>query len=400
MNTIQGIQYIVNASPDHGKGPAFLSPVETAAVQAFHEALPEYARTALVPLPELAENLGIKAAFIKDESTRFGLKAFKGLGGSYAVFRAVCDRLGLDYRETTFSDLQSADVHRQIAALHFVTATDGNHGKGVAWAAAKIGCQAHVYLPKGSAAARAQAIRDIGNSEAVITEWGYDDTVRYAAKLADKHDWVLIQDTSWPGYEDTPRTIIQGYTTMCREASEQLEELGLAPTHVFLQAGVGAMAGGVLGWLRNRYPDSDLTAAIVEPTEAACIFESVAAADGKMHPAEGSGRTIMAGLNCGEVCPLTWPILLRQTDAWFSCPDEVAVQGMRYLNRAGVVSGESGAVTAGLASLMAQDAFADVKKALKLNRDSVLLLFSTEGDTDPEAYREIVNVRRAQTSAC
>ena len=400
MNTIQGIQYIVNASPDHGKGPAFLSPVETAAVQAFHEALPEYARTALVPLPELAESLGIKAAFIKDESTRFGLKAFKGLGGSYAVFRAVCDRLGLDYRETTFSDLQSADVHRQIAALHFVTATDGNHGKGVAWAAAKIGCQAHVYLPKGSAAARAQAIRDIGNSEAVITEWGYDDTVRYAAKLADKHDWVLIQDTSWPGYEDTPRTIIQGYTTMCREASEQLEELGLAPTHVFLQAGVGAMAGGVLGWLRNRYPDSDLTAAIVEPTEAACVFESVAAADGKMHPAEGSGRTIMAGLNCGEVCPLAWPILLRQADAWFSCPDEVAVQGMRYLNRAGVVSGESGAVTAGLASLMAQDAFADVKKALKLNRDSVLLLFSTEGDTDPEAYREIVNVRRAQTSAC
>ena len=390
MNTIQGIQYIVNASPDHGKGPAFLSPAETAAVLAFHEALPEYAPTALVPLPELAESLGIKAAFIKDESTRFGLKAFKGLGGSYAVFRAVCDRLGLDYRETSIEELQSDKVHRQIAELHFVTATDGNHGKGVAWATAKLGCQAHVYLPKGSVQARAQAIRDIGNSEAVITEWGYDDTVRYAAKLADENNWVLIQDTSWPGYEDIPRTIIQGYTTMCREASEQLEKLGLAPTHVFLQAGVGAMAGGVLGWMRSRYPDSDLTAAIVEPTEAACVFESVAAADGKTHPAAGSGRTIMAGLNCGEVCALAWPILLRQADVWFSCPDQVAVQGMRFLNRAGVVSGESGAVTAGLASLMAQDAFADVKKALKLNRDSVLLLFSTEGDTDPEAYREIV----------
>ena len=400
MNTIQGIRYIVNASPDHGKGPAFLSLAETADVQVFHEALPEYAPTALVPLPELAENLGIKAAFIKDESSRFGLKAFKGLGGSYAVFRAVCDRLGLDYRETSFSELQSDKVHRQIAELHFVTATDGNHGKGVAWAAAKLGCHAHVYLPKGSVQARAQAIRDIGNTEAVITEWGYDDTVRYAAKLADEQGWVLIQDTSWPGYEDIPRAIIQGYTTMCREASEQLEELGLAPTHVFLQAGVGAMAGGVLGWLRNRYPDSDLTAAIVEPTEAACIFESVAAADGKMHPAAGSGRTIMAGLNCGEVCPLTWPILRCQADAWFSCPDQVAIQGMRLLNRADVISGESGAVTAGLASLMAQDAFADVKQALKLNRDSVLLLFSTEGDTDPEAYREIVNVRRAQTSAC
>ena len=252
-------------------------------------------------------------------------------------------------------------VHRQIAELHFVTATDGNHGKGVAWAAAKLGCQAHVYLPKGSVQARAQAIRDIGNTEAVITEWGYDDTVRYAAKLADEQGWVLIQDTSWLGYEDIPRAIIQGYTTMCREASEQLEELGLAPTHVFLQAGVGAMAGGVLGWLRNRYPDSDLTAAIIEPTEAACVFESVAAADGQTHPAAGSGRTIMAGLNCGEVCPLTWPILRCQADAWFSCPDQVAVQGMRC-----------------------------VKQALKLNRDSVLLLFSTEGDTDPEAYREIV----------
>jgi diaminopropionate ammonia-lyase len=318
------------------------------------------------------------------------LKAFKGLGGSYAVFRAVCDRLGLDYRETSFSELQSDKVHRQIAALHFVTATDGNHGKGVAWAAAKLGCQAHVYLPQGSAAARAQAIRELGETEAVITDLGYDDAVRYAAKMADEHDWLLIQDTSWPGYEDIPRTIIQGYTTMCREASEQLEELGLAPTHVFLQAGVGAMAGGVLGWMRSRYPDSDLTAAIVEPTEAACVFESVAAADGKTHPAAGSGRTIMAGLNCGEVCPLAWPILLRQADAWFSCPDQVAVQGMRCLNKAGVVSGESGAVTAGLASLVAQDAFADVKQALKLNRDSVLLLFSTEGDTDPEAYREIV----------
>ena len=390
MNTIQGIRYIINELPDHGKGPAFLSLAETAAVQAFHEALPEYARTALVPLPELAESLRIKAAFIKDESTRFGLKAFKGLGGSYAVFRAVCDRLGLDYRKTSFSKLQADKVHRQIVELHFVTATDGNHGKGVAWAAAKLGCQAHIYLPKGSVQARAQAIRDIGNSEAVITEWGYDDTVRYAAKLADEHGWVLIQDTSWPGYEDIPRTIIQGYTTMCREASEQLEELGLAPTHVFLQAGVGAMAGGVLGWMRSRYPDSDLTAAIVEPTEAACVFESVAAADGKTHPAAGSGRTIMAGLNCGEVCPLAWPILLRQADAWFSCPDQVAVQGMRCLNKAGVVSGESGAVTAGLASLMAQDAFGDVKQALKLNSDSVLLLFSTEGDTDLEAYREIV----------
>ena len=400
MNTIQGIQYIVNESPDHGKGPTFLSPAETAAVQAFHEALPEYARTALVPLPELTESLGIKAAFIKDESTRFGLKAFKGLGGSYAVFRAVCDRLGLDYRETSFSELQSDKIHRQIAKLHFVTATDGNHGKGVAWAAAKLGCQAHVYLPKGSVQARAQAIRDIGKTEAVVTDLGYDDTVHYAAKMADEYGWVLIQDTSWPGYEDIPRTIIQGYTTMCREASEQLEELALALTHVLLQAGVGAMAGGVLGWLRNRYPDSDLTAAIVEPTEAACVFESVAAADGQMHPAEGSGRTIMAGLNCGEVCPLAWPILLRQADAWFSCPDQVAIQGMRYLNRAGVVSGESGAVTAGLASLMAQDAFADVKKALKFNSDSVLLLFSTEGDTDPEAYREIVNICRAQTSAC
>ena len=391
MNTIQGIRYIINESPDHGKGPAFLSTAETTPVQAFHEALPEYVPTALVPLSELAESLGIKAAYIKDESTRFGLKAFKGLGGSYAVFRAVCERLGLDYRETSFSDLQSDKVHRQIAELHFVTATDGNHGKGVAWAAAKLGCQAHVYLPKGSAAARAQAIRDIGKTEAVVTDLGYDDTVRYAAKLADEHGWVLIQDTSWPGYEDIPRAIIQGYTTMCREASEQLEELGLAPTHVFLQAGVGAMAGGA---------DSDLTAAIVEPTEAACVFESVAAADGQMHPAEGRGRTIMAGLNCGEVCPLAWPILLRQADAWFSCPDQVAVQGMRYLNRAGVVSGESGAVTAGLASLIAQDAFADVKQALKFNRDSVLLLFSTEGDTDPEAYREIVNICRAQTPAC
>ena len=384
------LELILNPAADHGPGPAYLSPEAAENVRRVHEALPEYRPTPLVPLPELAEALGIRAVYVKDESGRFGLKAFKGLGGIYALFCLACERLGLDPTQADFSTLLEEKHRTALAELCFVTATDGNHGKGVAWAAGKLGCRARVYMPRGSSPLRAQAIREAGRAEVTITPWCYDDTVRYAAQQAREPGCVLVQDTSWPGYEQIPRSILQGYSTMAREACDRLEELGLKPSHVFLQAGVGAMPGGVLGYLRSRYPHSPLKAAVVEPEAAACIFRSFQVGDGEPHTALGSGETIMAGLNCGTPCTVAWPILRDQADASFSCPDWVAADGMRLLRRAGVTSGESGASTTGLAAALARVELAALRGALDFRADSVLLLFSTEGDTEPDNYRRIV----------
>ena len=227
--------------------------------------------------------------------------------------------------------------------------------------------------------------------EAEILPLSYDDTVAHAARLAREKGWRLIQDTSWPGYEDVPAWIVQGYTTMAREAAEQLEELGLArPTHVFLQAGVGAMAGGVLGYLAARYGEAAPDFLIAEPEDIPCIYASAQA--GQPRRVEGQAGTIMAGLNCGTPCSLTWPVL-RDLARWYAaCPDAVAEEGMRLLGRPhpgdpAVVSGESGAVTAGLLARLAQS---PLRQDLGLGEDSVVLLFSTEGDTDPEHYRQVL----------
>lgn len=373
-----------------GEVPPFLRPAATEAPWAFHHTLPDYAPTPLVRLPGLARALGVGAVLVKDESHRFGLNAFKGLGGIYALARAAGEVLGLA-GPLTWERLQTPAARQALAGVEFVTATDGNHGRGVAWAARRLGCRAHVYLPAGSVPARAQAILDAGAVEAEILPLSYDDTVAHAARLAREKGWRLIQDTSWPGYEDVPAWIVQGYTTMAREAAEQLEELGLArPTHVFLQAGVGAMAGGVLGYLAARYGEAAPDFLIAEPEDIPCIYASAQA--GQPRRVEGQAGTIMAGLNCGTPCSLTWPVL-RDLARWYAaCPDAVAEEGMRLLGRPhpgdpAVVSGESGAVTAGLLARLAQS---PLRHDLGLGEDSVVLLFSTEGDTDPEHYRQVL----------
>ena len=373
-----------------GEVPPFLRPAATEAPWAFHHTLPDYAPTPLVRLPGLARALGVGEVLVKDESHRFGLNAFKGLGGIYALARAAGEVLGLA-GPLTWESLQTPAARQALAGVEFVTATDGNHGRGVAWAARRLGCRAHVYLPAGSVPARAQAILDAGAVEAEILPLSYDDTVAHAARLAREKGWRLIQDTSWPGYEDVPAWIVQGYTTMAREAAEQLEELGLArPTHVFLQAGVGAMAGGVLGYLAARYGEAAPDFLIAEPEDIPCIYASAQA--GQPRRVEGQAGTIMAGLNCGTPCSLTWPVL-RDLARWYAaCPDAVAEEGMRLLGRPhpgdpAVVSGESGAVTAGLLARLAQS---PLRQDLGLGEDSVVLLFSTEGDTDPEHYRQVL----------
>ena len=391
------VKAIRNENVCTGAGPTFLAGAEVKNAHRVHRALADYEATPLARLDGLAKKLGVKAVFVKDESKRFGLNAFKGLGGLYALFSVVCRELGLDARTATFDDLKKPELLERIRKMVFITTTDGNHGKGVAWAAHQLDCEAHVYMPVGSSKARAEAIRSFG-AQCRIMDTGYDDTVRMTAKLAAENGWFLIQDTSWDGYTAEPTWIVQGYTTMAEEAAVQIEAQGFkSPTHVFVQAGVGAMAGGVTGYLANRYENCRPQFVTVEPENMACIYRSAQVNDGAAHEAVDTGATIMAGLNCGEPCTITWPVL-RDFCTWYvKCPDWVAANGMRILGApvpgdAQVISGESGAATAGLLAEVAGEASCEgLKKLMNLDQNSVILLFSTEGDTDPESYDRIVH---------
>ncbi len=360
----------------------------------FHQSLPVYAPTKLIPLPALAKELGLGGIRVKDESTRFGLKAFKGLGGSWAIFRLLCERLGLDHRTAVFSDLTSPKMRKRCAAVEFATATDGNHGKGVAWAAKLFGSQAHVYMPKGSVEARRAAIEEVGAAEAVITEFNYDGAVAYAAEQARRNGWILVQDTAWEGYEEIPTRIVEGYMTLAAEAAQEFDREGIVPTHVFLQAGVGSMAGGVLAYLRQHY-GAGVKGFVAEPTEADCIYLSAEAGDGKAHVVEGLPETVMAGLNCGTPCSIIWPLLRDQAFGYVRAADSVTEEGMRRYAHPlpgdpAVVSGESGAVTLGIVMEAAKNKA--LREAVGFTEDSQILLINTEGATDPDHYRAVTGI--------
>lgn len=365
--------------------------------RAFHAGFSEYSPTPLTALPGLAAHLGLGALYIKDESHRFGLNAFKVLGGSYAIGNILAQRLGQPLADLSFGQLASPAVRQKVGTLTFVTATDGNHGRGVAWTARRLGHRAVVYMPKGSAAERLENIRALG-AEASITDMNYDDTACFARTQAEKHGWVTVQDTAWPGYEQIPTWIMQGYTTMALETVEQLTRADAPPpTHVFLQAGVGALAGGITGFFADLYgSEGRPIITIVEPDRAACIFKTAQAGDGGLHAVTGNLDTIMAGLACGVPCSVGWRVMQDHADNFISCPDEVAAKGMRVLGSPlpgdpRVVSGESGAATLGLVAQVMQDpGLAWLREQLRLDGGSRVLCFSTEGDTDRENYRRIV----------
>ena len=387
---MEQMQYCLRARGEHGRtDTSFLSRQEIQKAAAFHKTLPGYAPTPLVKLDGLAKKLGVGAVYLKDESKRFGLNAFKALGGSWAIADYLKEALALE-GEVTFDSLRAALAGRK--PITFITATDGNHGRGVAWTARVLGQKAVVYMPKGSAAERLENIKAQG-AQAKITEYNYDDTVRMAARDAEENGWVLVQDTAWPGYETIPTRIVQGYGTLAMEIVEQLGKV--RPTHLFLQAGVGSFAGAVLGCMREAYGEGYPITTIVEPDKADCVYRSAAADDGKLHFVTGDMDTIMAGLACGEPCTVVWPVLNAYADAFVSCNDETAAQGMRLLGKpiggdSVVVSGESGAVGAGLLARIMSGRYEAFRKALKLDETSRVLLISTEGDTDRENYRKIV----------
>ena len=373
-------QAIELASPDVQKSVAY-----------FHQSLPGYEPTPLVKLKQLAKYLGISDLWVKSEATRFDLKAFKVLGASYAIGKLLANELRLDVNKFTFEQIVSQAAKTQN--LTFVTATDGNHGRAVAWTANKIGCKAVIYMPKGSSRVRLKAIQNLG-AKASIINGNYDDAVRLAAKKSKENGWILLQDTSWPGNEEIPINIMQGYLTLLTESVQQLE--GKWPSHVFMQAGVGSLAASVVSFFLNCHDKPKPFFTVVEPTEAACFYKSINKADGKPHIVEGDLDTIMVGLACGEPSEIAWEILKQNADAFIACSDQVAVKGMRILGNPlegddRAISGESGAVTTGLVyELLNRSMFHGLAEQLGLSTDSTVLVISTEGDTDPEYYRKIV----------
>ncbi|HAT4093090.1 diaminopropionate ammonia-lyase [Clostridium perfringens] len=374
----------------------FLSKEEVSKAKNFHESFSEYDKTPLVELDNLAKRIGVKGIYLKDESYRFGLNAFKVLGGSFAMGRYLADRLGEDIKDLPYERLTSDEVREKLGDITFVTATDGNHGRGVAWTANKLKQKSVVYMPKGSSLQRLNNIKAEG-ADASITDLNYDDAVRLAAKYADEHNGLMVQDTAWEGYEKIPAWIMQGYGTMALEALEQLNSIKvIKPTHIFVQAGVGSLAGAVQGFFASEFGEECPKTVIVESNLADCFYKSAIADDGEARFVGGDMQTIMAGLACGEPNTIGWEVLKNHSTAFVSCPDWVSAKGMRILGNPlkgdeKVTSGESGAVTTGLLyEIMINEDYKDLKEALELDENSRVLLFSTEGDTDPEKYREIV----------
>ena len=363
-------------------------------VRSFHRGFKDYYPTPLVALQRLADSLGITRLWVKDESRRFGLDAFKVLGASHAVGRFVGQQLGLELEQISFDFLRLPQTRARLGGRVFVTASDGNHGRAVAWAARQLGQKAVVFLPRNVSAARVAHIRKLG-AEARVTDGNFDESVRLAAETAAQHGWVLLQDTAWEGYEQVPLWVMQGYLTLFAEAIEQLGPE--RPTHVLIQAGVGSLGAALRAYLREQYGDSGPFFAVVEPKNAACFYQSAKIGDGAPKTVTGALETIMAGLAAGEPSTLAWRILRDYSDGFFACSDGVAAKGMQLLGRplpgdAAVVSGESGAVTTGVVACLCHDAaLRGLREKIQLNAQSKVLLFSTEGATDPDMYRKIMS---------
>jgi diaminopropionate ammonia-lyase len=352
---------------------------------------PGYEPTPLVELNGLASSIGVDRIWYKDEAKRFDLKSFKALGGAYAIAQLILREAGKDtFRLPVSSPLLFAGKYRDLAAdITVATATDGNHGRSVAWGAKLFGCKAVIYIHATVSEGRKQAIEAYG-AEVRRVDGNYDDSVRQCAADAAEHDWSVISDTSYPGYTEIPVDVMQGYGVMVAEAIAQLppEE---EPTHVFVQGGVGGMAAAVAAHMAWRWKKKRPMLIVVEPTNAACLLESAKASA----PAtvEGDLETVMAGLSCGEPSLIAWEVLEEAGDAFMTIPDHAAEATMRILAQGRgtdrpLVAGESG--VAGLAGAIAASQAKELRTKLTLDRWSRILVFGTEGATDPDMYEKII----------
>jgi diaminopropionate ammonia-lyase len=342
---------------------------------AFHRAMPEYRATPLHDLPGLATALGLGGLQLKDESHRFGLNAFKGLGASFAVHRWLA-------------------AHPEAGLVTFTTATDGNHGRAVAWSAARAGHRAVVFIPAHARPSRVAAIAGLG-AEVVLVEEGYDAAVARAHAAAATHGWVAIQDTATPGYEEIPEWITAGYWTHARELEPWPHAAGEPEVDlVLLHAGVGTWAAAITAYYWHRYGERRPRIAVVEPSSAPCVI--AAARAGMATPTDGTRRTVMAGLDCALASTSAVAMLKDSVDAFFTIEDDVALDAMRRLATpaAGdpvVIAGESGAASVGgLLALHRDPALAPLREHLGWGASTRVLVWSTEGATDPAHWAEVV----------
>lgn len=400
MKAEKPIQWIANSHAHPGVPGGltteFFSRELPRRIRGFHREIPGYKMSPLKGLPILAERLGLGGIWVKDESARLNLGSFKVLGGSYAIYQRLKQRLGLQGQDIPLSEMLSGAMREKLGPITFAAATDGNHGRGVAWSATRMGFESIIYVHKLTSRQRIEAI-EYNGGKVVIIDGNYDDAVRQVYQDAQRNGWEVISDTSWEGYEDVPKWVMQGYTTLLSETQEQLSGQGLSrPTHVFVQAGVGSLAAATLGFYATLLGEDRPRSVVVEPTKAACLYESMRADDGKPHSVGGDLDTIMAGLACGDPNPLAWEILRDCADYFAVCPDYVAAKGMRVYGvpihgDPFIISGESGAVTLGaLMYVMEYKGAAALREGLALGPQSQVLLINSEGNTSPDDFRNVV----------
>lgn len=380
------------ANPDapwSAEQDAVLSDKGLAQARAAISSWPGYEPTPLLSLPALADLLGVGNLYYKDESSRFGLGSFKALGGAYAVGRLLQQQIaqstgGAEPDMEAILQGEHADVVNKITVC---CATDGNHGRSVAWGAQRFGCACMIFIHATVSEGRRQAIEHYG-AKVMRTEGNYDDSVREAQQAASDNGWFVVSDTSYPGYVDIPKDVMQGYELMAAEADEQLPS---KPSHIFIQTGVGGVAASMAAYFARRYGKDRPRLILADPDRSACWLETLRA--GEPTAVSGDLDTVMAGLACGEVSLLAWTILREHADAVVAIPDSGVAPMMRQMafpleSDPAAVAGES--AVAGVLALALVAHVAETRAALGLTAESSVLVFGTEGDTDPELYQELV----------
>lgn len=347
-----------------------------------------YAPTPLVCLPALAAQIGVGRIDYKHEGPRFGLGSFKALGGAYAGLRVLQRQVSQHLkRDVALADIRDGKYREACGKITLASATDGNHGRSLAWGCQRFGAACRIYIHAEVSEARAAAMRNLG-AEVVRIDGDYDASVALARDEADKHGWFVVSDTSWDGYVDPPRDVMAGYGVMTCEVCDALDH---PPTHVFLQGGVGGLAASVAAGLRQHWGDKSPRVVIVEPELAACLFAS--AKQGRATTVTISKETIMAGLSCGEPSPMAWEILSEEASDFLTIPDAIVAPTVRLLARPFgddpiVEAGES--AVAGLAGLIAACQDLVLADKLGLDASSRVLLIGSEGVTDPAIFASIM----------
>lgn len=384
----------VSATPKTGDAARRVLPAAT-----FAEARTEitqwqgYAATPLVSLAALAALIGVGEIHYKDEGPRFGLGSFKALGAAYAAQRVlqqeIIRRTG---QEVSLADIRTGKYQSDCAEITLISATDGNHGRSLAWGCQRFGAPCRIYIHAEVSEGREQAMLDLG-AEVIRVDGDYDASLALTKKEAGDNGWFIVSDTSWPGYSEPPRDVMAGYGVMTREICDALDR---APSHVFLQGGVGGLAAGVVSEFRQYWGDDAPRVIVVEPELAPCLFESAKA--GGMTNVAVTSETIMAGLSCGEPSELAWEILAEEAQDFLTIPDSIIAPIVRLLARPeegdpAIDAGESG--VAGLAALIAARHDKDLSDKLGLNAKARVLLIGSEGVTDPAIFAMIMDGRDA-----